>query len=196
MGMERFSRLQALLPASAVVLGVDEHTAISLDLAEGQAVVRGKSGVSVLRAAESQRFHSEERFPMDVLRSVSVTGSRDAPAAEAAPPASDSVGRAAALIGAGDLPGGLRLAAEGAPPALAVLLLQAASHAEAAPPDDAAPDRVLEILIELRASLRERGEWALADGLRDRLLAVGFELRDTPQGTVWIHSPASPQSQT
>ena len=193
MGMDRFARLQALLPASAVVLGVDEHTAVSLDLAAGQAIVRGKSGVSVLRATESLRFGNEEGFPLELLRPVQHAGNRGAPAVETAPLPSDSVGRAAALIGAGDLPGGLRLAAEGAPPALAVLLLQAASHAEETLPDDAAADPVLEILIELRASLRERGEWALADGLRDRLLAVGFELRDTPQGTVWIHRPAPPQ---
>jgi len=37
----------------------------------------------------------------------------------------------------------------------------------------------------MRTGLRERGEWALADGLRGRLLAIGIELRDTPEGTVW-----------
>ena len=96
------------------------------------------------------------------------------------------MGQAAALVGSGDLPGGLRLAADKAPGDLAVLLHQAASAAEQAEPstDDVAP--LLDILIELRSSLRERGEWALADGLRDRLEAIGFQLRDTPEGTVWV----------
>jgi hypothetical protein len=42
MGMDRFSRLRTLLPESAVVLGVDEHTAVSLDLAAGQATIRAR----------------------------------------------------------------------------------------------------------------------------------------------------------
>jgi cysteinyl-tRNA synthetase len=79
---------------------------------------------------------------------------------------------------------------------VAVLLLQAASHAQEAQPDDDALDPFLRILIQLRASLRERGEWALADGLRDRLMAIGFDLRDTPEGTVWVRRPAPPESRT
>jgi cyanophycinase-like exopeptidase len=196
MGMDRFSRLRTLLPESAVVLGVDEHTAVSLDLAAGQATIRGKAGVSVLRATETLRFNSGDVFPLDLLRPVHGASGRRAAVPEASPLPGDSVGAAAALIGAGDLPGGLRLAAEGAPPTVAVLLLQAASHAQEAQPDDAALDPFLRILIELRASLRERGEWALADGLRDRLMAIGFDLRDTPEGTVWVRRPAPPESRT
>jgi cysteinyl-tRNA synthetase len=28
--------------------------------------------------------------------------------------------------------------------------------------------------------------WTLADTLRDRLTAAGIEVRDTPQGAVWL----------
>jgi cyanophycinase-like exopeptidase len=188
MGMDRFERLQSLLPATAVVLGVDEHTAVSLDLALGTATVRGKGGVSVLRAGDDLRFESGVSFPLDRLRPGAAAQERLRPTSEAASTQerADAIGQAAARIGAGDLPGGLRIAAEAAPPGMAALLLQAASGAQEsqAGDDDLAP--LLQLLIEIRASLRERGEWALADGLRDHLLGIGFELRDTPEGTVWV----------
>ncbi|MGH3548741.1 MAG: CysS/YqeB C-terminal domain-containing protein [Pseudonocardiaceae bacterium] len=40
--------------------------------------------------------------------------------------------------------------------------------------------------MELREHAREQGSWALADTLRDRLTAAGIEVRDTPQGAVWL----------
>jgi cyanophycinase-like exopeptidase len=186
MGMDRFARLRSLLPPTAVVLGVDEHTAVTLDSKEGVGRVRGRGGVSVLSGPETLRFESGERFSLDVLRSgaaaFTTSGAR---AGNAGAHEADAIGRAAARIGAGDLAAGLRLAAAGAPSDLAPLLHQAAAAAEpAAAADDVGP--LLEVLIEIRAGLRERGEWALADGLRDRLQSIGFELRDTPEGTIWI----------
>jgi cyanophycinase-like exopeptidase len=187
MGMERFERLQALLPTTAVVLGVDEHTAVTLDLPAGEAIVRGKGGVAVLQGSDGYRYESGDTFSLDVLRPGHRVGAAGGSLSSSASTSqgADAIGRAAARIGAGDLPGGLRLAAEAAPPGTAALLIQAASAAQRAqsPDDEVAP--LLEILIEIRAGLRERGEWALADGLRDRLQAIGFELRDTPEGTVW-----------
>jgi hypothetical protein len=44
----------------------------------------------------------------------------------------------------------------------------------------------VEALLELRQQAREQGSWALADTLRDRLTAAGIEVRDTPQGVVWL----------
>lgn len=44
--------------------------------------------------------------------------------------------------------------------------------------------------LELRTLARDRADWARADDLRDRLAAAGIEVRDTPDGTVWL--PAEP----
>ncbi|MGH3837984.1 MAG: CysS/YqeB C-terminal domain-containing protein [Pseudonocardiaceae bacterium] len=46
----------------------------------------------------------------------------------------------------------------------------------------------VDALIELRDQAREQGSWALADTLRDRLTAAGVEVRDTPDGAVWLLS--------
>lgn len=187
MGMERFGRLQALLPAEVVVLGIDEHTAVSFDLDHGRAEVRGKGGITILRDGAAERHPSQEIFPMEALLSTTPAptgGAHPIPrAGKASFPA--GLGPASASIGAGDLPGGLRLAAESAPAGLAALLYQAAAAAEKAEPSEDDLGELLEAFVDMRAALRERGEWALADGLRARLLAIGFALRDTPEGTVW-----------
>jgi cyanophycinase-like exopeptidase len=44
---------------------------------------------------------------------------------------------------------------------------------------------LVESLIALRAELRAERAWTLADRLRDRLIAAGIDLHDTPQGTTW-----------
>ena len=48
---------------------------------------------------------------------------------------------------------------------------------------EAAP--FIEALIDVRATLRQEKQWALADGVRDRLLDLGVVLEDGPQGTEW-----------
>ena len=44
---------------------------------------------------------------------------------------------------------------------------------------------LVEGLIGLRAELRNEKAWQVADRLRDRLVAGGIELHDTPGGTTW-----------
>ena len=46
-------------------------------------------------------------------------------------------------------------------------------------------DALIKILIELRAELREKKEFELADSIRDRLAELGITLKDTAQGTIW-----------
>ena len=59
---------------------------------------------------------------------------------------------------------------------LGVLGLESLLEAE-----EGAPDEAVE-LAERRAAAREAKEWAEADRLRDELLAMGWEVRDGPQG--------------
>ena len=47
-------------------------------------------------------------------------------------------------------------------------------------------DALIKILIELRAELREKKEFELADSIRDRLTELGITLKDTAQGTIWM----------
>ena len=56
LGEPRLARLERELPEGAFVLGVDEHTALVLDLDAGSATVSGRGGVTVRRAGRSEVF--------------------------------------------------------------------------------------------------------------------------------------------
>jgi len=70
MGVERMCRLEALLPPSATLLGIDEHTAVVLDLAQGTGRVMGRGGATVRRSGEAQIFTSGQSLPLEVLGPV------------------------------------------------------------------------------------------------------------------------------
>ncbi|MEI8031805.1 MAG: cysteine--tRNA ligase [Chlorobiaceae bacterium] len=46
-------------------------------------------------------------------------------------------------------------------------------------------DRVMEVLLGLRAEARQNREFALSDKIRDRLLDAGIEIKDTRDGVSW-----------
>jgi cysteinyl-tRNA synthetase len=50
----------------------------------------------------------------------------------------------------------------------------------------------VEALLADRVWARESRDWAAADAIRDRLLAAGVELHDSPNGTTWELRPAEP----
>ncbi len=191
MGMDRFEKLLALLPPTAVVLGIDEHSAVSFHPAQGFAEVTGKSGVTVLRGGEERRFVSGERFPIDALHPPDLSG-RDVrptakPASGGAPP---GLGAAAARIGSDDLAGGLRALAEATAPEVGAVLLQAANSAEAVRVSDEELGPLIEMLIDLRESLRKREEWGLAElAARPPSGAGDRATRHSPNGTRWSRRP-------
>jgi cyanophycinase-like exopeptidase len=45
---------------------------------------------------------------------------------------------------------------------------------------------VVDLLVELRLSARDAGDFATSDLIRDRLATAGVELRDTPDGPEWL----------
>jgi cysteinyl-tRNA synthetase len=50
---------------------------------------------------------------------------------------------------------------------------------------EGAAGEFIELLISIRAKLREEKNWALSDLIRDQLDELGVLLEDTPQGTIW-----------
>jgi hypothetical protein len=73
MGASRFDVLASMLPQPLPILGLDEHTACILDLANDQAEVKGLGGIS-LRTPEGVRtFSSGDRFALAALREGKIT---------------------------------------------------------------------------------------------------------------------------
>jgi cysteinyl-tRNA synthetase len=60
---------------------------------------------------------------------------------------------------------------------------RAARDGLADPRDRLAP--TVEPLLALRATLRDAGDYAAADAIRDALAAAGLDVNDTPEGTRW-----------
>jgi hypothetical protein len=70
MGEARLRRLEALLPEGAAILGVDEHTALILDLGAGRAEVRGRGRAVVRRQGEETALPAGTEIPLDELRAL------------------------------------------------------------------------------------------------------------------------------
>jgi hypothetical protein len=94
LGEPRLARLEHELPDGAFVLGVDEHTALLLDLDERSATVTGRGGVTVRCHGRSEVFAAGTTIGVDQLaaatRGPATTGtaapSRDEEPAAPAPP--------------------------------------------------------------------------------------------------------------
>jgi hypothetical protein len=64
LGEERLAALEDELPADAFVLGVDEHTALCVDLEAGTAAVAGRGGVTVRARGRSARLETGASFAL------------------------------------------------------------------------------------------------------------------------------------
>ncbi len=67
MGRERFAALRAMLPEDLPLAGIDENTALWLDLQRGECRVMGKGGVTLLLGGEERVYPAGARFPLDAL---------------------------------------------------------------------------------------------------------------------------------
>ena len=70
LGMRRLAVMERELPADAAVLGVDEHTAMLIDLRAEDIEIRGRGGVTVRRSGNSVVLPSGTRLSMADLRDL------------------------------------------------------------------------------------------------------------------------------
>lgn len=214
MGERRISLLEAMLPDDVFILGVDEHTACILDLDAGTATVAGLGSVTVRRRGRMSPVAAGTTLPIAELAGTAdigepALGSMPAPVPNAADPLTADIDRFeqafGAALGAGDGPAAVKVALElddllhdwsrdttqsdlmdrgrAALRAMIVRLGEAADAGLRDPRLAVAP--FVEALLDARGSARADGRYADADGLRDRLLAAGVEVRDTAEGTGW-----------
>lgn len=71
MGEARWTSLERLLPSDAVLVAIDEHTAVTLDLHAGDCEVAGIGGVTIRHGGRECIHPSGSHFPLDLLRSRS-----------------------------------------------------------------------------------------------------------------------------
>ena len=152
MGGERFERLMRLLPDGVTVVGVDEHTALIVDVDAARCQVMGRGGVTRLRAGQETRFDRGVSFALAELGGFRTP---DLP------------------IGPGEGLAGV--------PERVWQSIRSAVAADSAVLPAAPPAHVLSLVAE-RESARARRDWGAADRLREQLLAQGWQIEDSPEG--------------
>jgi cyanophycinase-like exopeptidase len=195
LGERRLAMLETSLPADAFVLGIDEHTGLVIDLDEEQAEVVGKGSVTVRTSDAVWRCASGDTVTLDALADHGATTRRVDPRPERGP--TDGTATYAtfdAALSSGDprTAGAalIELDADASTPsareAVRAGVARLADYAADAPVDRAgvlAP--AVELLLELRASARNDKRFGDADLIRDRIAALGVEVRDTVAGVEW-----------
>ena len=144
-GRARFAQLRAMLPPEVKVVGIDEHTALLVDLVTQTCEVMGRGGVTLCGGGEERQFEHGHTFAITELGPFRMPET---------------------LHGI---------------PAEVWTRVQAA---RLAPAVQAALEPTAEVLAlaEERQAARTRRDWAAADALRRRMVALGWEVRDSPSG--------------
>jgi len=150
LGERRLAVMERDLPANAAVLGVDEHTAVLIDLRTSDVEIRGRGGVTVRRSGHSVVLPAGTRLSIAELRDL-VQGIRRA--------ADDGRGRAGGSDE--DAPGGGGGAAPGSgetlnPPLPLPEIMAAAERRFMAAADIRDADAMVGVILELETAI---GQW-------------------------------------
>lgn len=211
MGRDRFERLASMLERDVTVLGIDEHTACTIDLAGGDCTVMGAGMITVRHNGNGRQFAAGEVWSLDELRA----GRTDA----STPPREDSLAHDAlrarleretarareqlrrhhglastaalafALAGEIESSAGAgvdeRTIEEGREALTRCVRLLSRELGDEAASDDGIAASLIDLLLSVRSRLRSDGAWELADVIRDRLSSLGVVVEDTPGGSAW-----------
>ena len=196
-GLERLKTLEALLPQGIGVIGVDEHTAVILDLISNEVSVYGPGGLTLRMGDQLQILPSGSTTSLDHLREFFSASLPPATQRQDTTDSGDALRRFAATLSDRDTDGAAAVALEveselfgttslQAHESLRSMLVQLADAARAGMVDThAVLEPVVNIALEVRRVSRENKDYAMSDLVRDALAAADIEVRDTPDGMVW-----------
>lgn len=217
LGERRLSRMERELPAGTAVLGIDEHTAVVIDLESEAVRVAGRGGLTVRRPGSVVVLPAGTCTDLAGLRRLA-----EGAAGTSAPPSSQVVPEAAApevtleetIRSCEERFTAAAAGADLVAAAQAVLDLEAEMVKWAADTEEDAGGveqarelmrlliarlgelastgglrSLVEPLLALRAELREEGRYDVADALRAAMHAGGVAIEDTPDGARWTPAP-------
>jgi hypothetical protein len=175
-GERRYRALEQELPAGTVTLGIDEHTAVLLDLEERTLHVQG-------RGDAHWRCDGVDR----VLANGSVTRWDELGASAADSPAPAPVHAVTVSADPLDLARRVEARVDDWESDLARLVTMAQTGGEGF----IDPSPLIDEILRLRVQARADRAFAWADALRDALVGAGVEVQDTPTGSSWTLTPDS-----
>ena len=212
MGRDRFERLASLLEPGVTIIGIDEHTACTIDLARDECSVLGAGTITIRRDGRERRFasgdicsldelrdrgaapvHPRQREPAPAEASARARLVRETARARARGAPHDGLTQTAALAFAlaGEIESGAeagvdeRTIAEGRAALTQCVRVLSRELGEAADGDAGLAEPLAGLLIDVRSRLRADGAWELADSIRDGLSSLGVVVEDSPVGTTW-----------
>jgi len=162
LGARRLAALERDLPADVSILGLDEHTALKLDLNADVARVFGRGNVTLRRRGVETVFGSGSTLPIEELRT--------------APP--DATGGAEP-----------KKTEDSAQADLAREIVELRGATDALERRSNLVDPLIEELLLMRSQARAMGVYDVADRIRDRLTSLGIEVTDGPDGSTGFRLP-------
>jgi hypothetical protein len=172
LGERRLALMEAELPPGVATLGVDEHTALVLDLEAGELKVLGKSHGYWRLNGTVRVLENGSVTPLDELRSLDIAKAPEAkPVVDSSPSSGDPQDLAQTVL-------------DGGPEAVEALaqLVQLSATGGTGFID---PTTLVEGVLAARVTARANGQYELADELRDALVKANIDVQDTPTGTTW-----------
>jgi cyanophycinase-like exopeptidase len=157
LGEERLVALEKQLPSRTFILGIDEHSALMLDLVAEMCFVHGRGGVTIRRDGQSHSIATGEAFPLADLQAGSIERV-DARPTQGGQPTGNGVDVAQQLV------------------ARERELAAARERAGMVEP-------LIDALLDLRQQARATNDFGTADHIRERLLELGVEVSDSAAGT-------------
>lgn len=186
MGAARFDELQALLPPEVTIFGIDEYTAAHFDADQQVVHVTGQGVATVIASGGLTRYGAGSAIPFARLASTS---------REVVPLARRAEAEFDYEFAQPDAPGNgldelVHYVAELPLDAAARVELLARIEAASAASDRGRGNeaRLLDLVLELREELRRSRQWELSDRAREALVQMGYEVRDTPEGSRWLRA--------
>lgn len=181
-GERRLSRLEEELNSG--ILGIDEHTAATVDFDAGLLSVSGASTVT-LRGAETRVLESGDTVELDEVRER---------LAAARPPEQTAATTRTldfdSAMDRGDVDEAMaamfNAESDGDPETLRsmIVTLGEAARTGVLDPREVVAGYV-DFLLELRAEVRAEKRFEMSDRIRHRLAELGVEVHDTPEGVEW-----------
>ena len=150
MGTPRFETLYELLPDDVTVVGIEEHTAVIFDFAQGSCHVMGRDGAVILqKGIDEKRYKVGSSIPLSDLGDFRLPEWGDGVPSPAIQYVNGAIERLNKEKAALDVPS----------------------------------KEVLE-LFNLRQEARKNKDWGASDQYRARIKDYGWDIRDTPTGSV------------
>lgn len=173
LGERRLSLMERDLPDDVATLGVDEHTALVIDLATDTIEVLGKSNGYWRHHGETRVLENGTSIDLSELHPYEPIA-RSTAATE--PEAENTLSGDALELG--------RRAASDGPLALEAIarLVALATQGFRTTID---VDKLVDGVLQARNDARSQGDYQLADQLRDLLTDSGIEIHDAPIGSTW-----------